>query len=137
MHINEVTVTDTVTFKAIEHSQATASQIPIYDVRCRFCQRQYEPIKFSDYGVVKKTFQPKLEMLENFKIRFPNEQNLNNLLGNIIAITRPKRTIPDKIFGRNHLHIHFNINGERAYVDCEQVTKRTKTILRGLSIGDV
>jgi len=137
MRINSVTITDTVTFKAIEHERSVLSQIPIYQVRCRGCFKEYEPIKFSDYGILKKNFQPKIEMLESFNIKFPNEKNLDRMLNNIVAIARPKGSLTDIVFRKKHLHMFFSLDEVRAYVDCEQVTNRTKTILRGLSIGEV
>ncbi|MCL5949147.1 MAG: hypothetical protein M1490_01555 [Candidatus Bathyarchaeota archaeon] len=137
MQINEVTITDTVTIKALEHQRGVVSQIPIYQVTCRGCLRDYEPIKFSDYGILKRNFQAKSEMLESFKIKFPNEPNLNRVMNNIVAIARPKSTITDKVFRKKHLHMFFTLDGVRAYIDCEQVTNGTQTILRGLNIGDV
>jgi hypothetical protein len=137
MQINSVTTTDHITFKALEHEKSVVSQVPIYQVRCRGCLNQYEPIKYSDYGILKRNFQPKFEMLESFNIKFPNEKNLDGLLNNIVAVARPKSSFTDKVFGKKHLHIIFMLNGVRAYVDCEQVSNKTKTILRGLSIGEV
>lgn len=138
MRVNEVTTTNSFSIKAVGHSKATSFQVPIIETQCVFCRREYSSIKFPDYAIIKRIFQPKIEMLESFNIRFPTEKNLDNLLNNISATTRPKQALPEIMFGKYpHLHIHFTLNGERAYVDCEQITNRTKTILRGLSIGEV
>jgi len=137
MQINEVTVTDTLTLKAIEHEESTVSKIPVYNVRCRLCLAEYEPIKVSDYIYIKSHLKPQLEMLQTFKTKFPT-QSIEAIFDNIVAITRPKKSISEKLFARNpHLHIFFILDGVRAYVDCEQVTEKRKTILRGLDIEEV
>jgi hypothetical protein len=74
-------------------------------------------------------------MLDKFHILFPAEKNLDNMLNGIVAVTKPKQTFQEIWSGKNqHQHIIFQLNGERAYVDCEEVSK---TILRGLDIERV
>jgi hypothetical protein len=139
MQINQLTVTDTVDLKGLGHEEAIVSQIPVYITRCRLCLEEYEPIKASDYHYITSNIQPKSNMLQDFRTKFPNQNdNIEAIFNNIEAITRPKKSIADRLFARNpHLHIFFTLDGKRSYIDCEQVKIRRKTILRGLYIGDI
>ena len=135
--INEVTITDTLTLKAFGHGQEVLSKVPIYQVKCRLCFNEYEPLKMSDWDCIKHNLLANLNMLQTFKTRFPTQNNgIDAIFNNVVAIARPKKSITDKLFGRNpHLHIFFVLDGIQAYVDCEQVTVNRKTFLRGLEIG--
>ena len=128
---------DNITLKFLAHEESISEQIPLYLLKCRLCYSEFEPINITDYAFIKSKLQLKSNVLEIFKIKFP-DSNLETIFSNILGITRPKKPFRDKAFRRNpHLHICFEINGTRAYLDCEQISNKTKTILRGIDIGEV
>ena len=99
----------------------------VKETKCINCTRKYLPINFGNKLLIKKWFRPKNEMLDTFRIMFPSEKNINTILENFVAITKPH-----KMYGqKEHRHIVFDLNGERAYVDCEVASQ---SIWRGLSI---
>lgn len=136
--IIERTVTDKVTLKAIAHEETDNLQIPQPVLKCRLCLREYELIKISNYSYIKANLMPSSTMLVTFKTLFQN-YTLDSIFDHIVGVTRPKKSFSDKLlYHLPHLHICFELNGKRAYIDCEQIVGRGKlgkTILRGLDIG--
>jgi hypothetical protein len=138
LRIIERTVTDKVTLKAIAHEETDKLQIPEYDMKCRLCLREYELIKVLDYSYIKANLLPSGTMLVTFKTLFQNH-TLESIFDHIVGLTRPRKSFSDKLlYHPSHLHVCFELDGKRAYIDCEQIPgkgKLGKTILRGLDIG--
>ncbi len=138
LQIIERTVTDKVTLKAIAHEQTDNLQVPLYELKCRLCRSEYELIKVSDYSYIKANLLPSSTMLVTFKTLFQN-YTLDSIFDHIVGLTRPKKSFSDKLlYHPSHLHVCFELDGKRAYIDCEQISgkgKLGKTILRGLDIG--
>ena len=131
-------VTNSLTAKLFGHEKTDTMPIPKYEIKCRLCLKYYEQIEVTDYTYIKSNFVPLSPMLIAFKTKFPTH-NLNSLFDNALGLTRPKKTFGDRMFRRNpHLHVCFELDGKRAYIDCEQIKekgKMGKTILRGLDVG--
>lgn len=138
MQIISSSTTDKLTTKFISHEKTNNTKIPKHDIKCNLCLNEYELIKIDDYSYVKSKLMPLSTMLTTFKTHFPNH-DLNSLFRNIVGLTRPKKSFSDKVLRKKpHLHICFELDGKRAFIDCEQVIKSgkvNKTILRGLDIG--
>jgi hypothetical protein len=138
LQIIERTVTDKVTLKVIAHEETENLQIPIYELTCRLCLRTYELIKVSDYSYIEANLLCSSTMLVTFKTLFPNHA-LESIFDHIVGLTRPKKSLSDRLlYHPPHLHVCFELDGKRAYVDCEQISgkgKSGKSFLRGLDIG--
>jgi hypothetical protein len=138
LQIIERTVTDKVTLKAIAHEETSDLQIPVYELKCRLCLREYELIKVSDYSYIKANLLPSSTMLVTFKTLFQSH-TLDSIFDHIVGLTRPRKSFSDKLlYHPSHLHVCFELDGKRAYIDCEQITEKGKlgkTIWRGLDIG--
>jgi hypothetical protein len=138
LQIIERTVTDKVTLKAIAHEETDNLQIPEYEMKCRLCLREYELIKVLDYSYIKANLLPSSTMLATFKTLFQNHP-LESIFDHIVGLTRPRKSFSDKLlYHPSHLHVCFELDGKRAYIDCEQIPGKgrlEKTILRGLDIG--
>jgi hypothetical protein len=129
----ERTTTDKITIKLIEHETSEKVIIPETTVNCRYCRRKYELINFPDFLWVKKKLKPTNTMLEKFKLKFPNS-TLDKLYDSILGITKPKIGLGERVFRHRHYHICFQLEGTRAYVDCQEAQLYGNTVLRGLDI---
>lgn len=118
---------DKVSIKLIEREKSSSMEILSYELQCSLCGMKYEFIELSDFSWIRNRLEPSDTMLVAFKNRFPNAE-FDSIYDNIVGVTRPK-----KFFRDDHLHICFEIEGVRAYIDCHQ--KKNK--LRGLDIYEV
>lgn len=133
----ERTVTDKFTLKIIAHERSDKMTIPMLIIRCRLCNKTYELVKVQDYLWIKNQLKPTDTMLEKFKIRFP-KSSLDMIYEHVTGIARPQSSTLANIFLRyKHLHICFELEGTRAYVDCQEVKVQGKSILQGLDICEV
>ena len=118
---------DKVSIKLIELEESSSSEVLSYELQCSLCQRDYKFIELDDFSWIENRLEPSDTMLETFKTKFPNV-DFDSIYDNIVGITRPKR-----LLRRNHVHVCFEIEGVRAYIDCHQKKDR----LRGLDIYEV
>lgn len=128
------TTTDAITLKIITHEETNTVLIPSYHVKCCLCSIEYDFIKVSKYTWIKNQLKPTNTMVDTFKIKFPNSTP-DLIYNNIVGVTRPKNTsISDRLFRHKHLHVCFELEGNRAYIDCLQTKALGKPILQGLDI---
>jgi len=129
----ERTVTDKFTLKLVAHEESDKEIVPTTMITCRLCHIKYELIKVRDYLWIKPKLKPTNTMLDKFKIRFPNSA-FDMIYEHVVGVTRPQSSIGDVFLRHRHLHICFELEGTRAYVDCQEVKVRGKSILQGLDI---
>lgn len=129
----ERTTSDKATLKLYEYQVTDKVVIPEKNVDCPFCHRKYELIKFPDFNWVRRKLKPTNTMVETFKVKFANS-TLDMLYGNIIGITRPQLGLGERVRRRRHYHVCFELEGTRAYVDCQEIEVNGTTILRGVDI---
>ena len=130
----ERTITDRFTLKIIEHKTSDNITIPTIMIKCRLCHKTYELIKVRDYLWIKNQLKPTDTMLEKFKIRFP-KSSLDMIYEHVTGVAKPHSSSLANLFLRyKHLHICFELEGIRAYVDCQEVKVQGKSILQGLDI---
>ena len=118
---------DKLSLKIIEVEDSSSIEILSYELRFPLCRKEYEFIKLKDFSWIERRLEPSDMMLATFKNKFPNSI-LNSIYSNIVGVTRPRG-----LFKRGHLHICFEVEGLRAYLDCYQKKDR----LRGLDIYEV
>ncbi|MGA2385921.1 MAG: hypothetical protein ABSG33_05265 [Candidatus Bathyarchaeia archaeon] len=129
----ESTTSDKITLKLYEHNQSQKIIIPKRTINCPFCHRKYELIKFPDFNWVKRKLKPTNTMLEKFKMTFPNSA-FDLFYENILGITKPQIGLGERVLRHRHYHICFELEGIRAYVDCQEAQLADNTILQGLDI---
>ena len=118
-------------FKLFEWEDSSSAEFISHDLKCILCHKKYIFINLSEYSWLKRRLALSDTSLQSFKSIFP-EAGLDSIIENIVGVTRPKVTMTE-LFRRNRIHICFDIEGKRAYVDCHH--KKGK--LTGLNIYEV
>ena len=118
-------------FKLYESEESSTIETLSYEVKCLFCNNEYTFIKMEDYSWFVRKLEPSDTLLRSLKTNFP-DTSLGDLSQNVVGIVRPKGSIRH-LFGSIHVHICFNTEGARAYIDCSY----RKGKLRGLDVFEV
>jgi hypothetical protein len=122
------TVVKNVKVRDIGYTQIDEYKLPAYEVFCACCRRFFELSDSADAIIMAEKFKPTPKLLKYFEQNFPN-YNLEHIKTDILAITRPKQTLLERLFARNSLHAFFILNNQRFYVVCKQVFDVHRTIL--------
>ena len=113
-------------FKIYKHSTSTSANTQSMKVSCKLCQQRYEILDVDDYSWIRSKISILSTAIEAFKTIYGLPAvTLDDIFAAATAVT-----IPDRMARHNKLHICFNLQGTRSFMDCV----RDGSMLKGVSV---